>query len=124
MGAFDRHGFCRWALESLDGSFLGYTGIMPGHEGHPLGPHFEIGWRLVRKAWGQGYATEAGKAALDDAFTRIRLTEVIAYTAPDNFRSRAVMARLGMQRDPSRDFRAHDPVVGDWRGLVWFVRPA
>jgi RimJ/RimL family protein N-acetyltransferase len=121
--AFDQHGFCRWALESLEGEFLGYAGIMPSLPTHPIGPHVEIGWRLVRRAWGQGYATEAAKAVLNDGFTRVGLTEVVAYTAPDNVRSQAVMARLRLQRDPSRDFSASFDGIGFWRGLVWVARP-
>ena len=120
--AFERLGFCRWALETPDGRFVGYTGVMPAREAHPLGPHYELGWRLVRAAWGQGYATEAARAALGDVFQRIGLSEVLAYTAPDNARSQAVMARLGLQRDPERDFTASD-VETPWTGLVWVARP-
>jgi RimJ/RimL family protein N-acetyltransferase len=73
---YDQHGFCRWAVETHEGGFLGYAGVMPSRPVHPLGLHFEIGWRLVRHAWGHGYATEAARAALSDAFTRVGLTEV------------------------------------------------
>jgi RimJ/RimL family protein N-acetyltransferase len=121
---FSRFGFCRWAVESRDGRFLGYAGIMPSPEDHPLGPHFDIGWRLSRSEWGRGYATEAARAALHDVFTRVGLDEVIAYTAPDNLRSQAVMDRLCLQRDPSRDFTTHSDRVGAWHGLVWIARPA
>jgi len=77
-----------------------------------------IGWRLVRSAWGQGYATEAARAALLDAFTRVGLTEVLAYTSSDNTRSQSVMTRLGLERTPARDFSA--PYEGRmWHGLVW-----
>jgi RimJ/RimL family protein N-acetyltransferase len=51
-------------------------------------------------------------AAFADAFTRGKLTEVLAYTAPDNLRSQAVMARLKMTRDASRDFTATYPGKG------------
>ncbi|MDQ8730727.1 GNAT family N-acetyltransferase [Bradyrhizobium sp. LHD-71] len=122
--AFALHGVCRWVIESRNGELLGYAGIMPRNGDHPLGAHFDIGWRLVRAAWGQGYATEAAKAALDDAFGRVRLTEVVSYTAPDNLRSQRVMQRLGLQRDPSRDFTVDYENVGKWRGLVWVARPA
>ncbi len=117
--ALGRHGFCRWAIESREGQFLGYAGIMPSPAGHPLGPHVEIGWRLVRRAWGHGYATEAAEAALTDAFRRAGLIEVVAYTAPDNFRSQAVMVRLKLHRDPSRDFTADYDGFPAWRGMVW-----
>ena len=116
--AFQRCGFTRWAVENLEGEFLGYAGVMPSRPAHPLGSHVDIGWRLVRSAWGHGYATEAAKAALHDAFTRCGLTEVLAYTAPDNLRSQAVMARLRLRRDPSRDFSETDG-LRMWHGLVW-----
>jgi RimJ/RimL family protein N-acetyltransferase len=116
--AFHQVGFTRWAIESLQGDFLGYGGVMPSRPAHPLGPHADIGWRLVRSAWGHGYAAEAAAAALHDAFTRCGLTEVLAYTASDNLRSQAVMARLRLRRDPSRDF-SEPYSLGTWHGLVW-----
>lgn len=123
MAAFRRYGFSRWAVETRDGDFVGYAGVMPSHGDHPLGPHFEIGWRLMRHAWGKGYASEAAKAALHDAFTRGGLTEIVAYTAHDNPRSQAVMDRLRMTRDPSRDFTVSSSSVGAWHGMVWVARP-
>lgn len=119
--AYRQHGFCRWAVETKEGAFLGYTGIMPSRLDHPIGSHTEIGWRLVRHAWGRGYATEAARATLDDAFLRIGLPEVVTYTASDNLRSQAVMARLKLERDPLRDFTADYDGVKAWRGLVWEV---
>jgi RimJ/RimL family protein N-acetyltransferase len=122
VAAFERHGFCRWVLEDSRGLFLGYAGVMPSEPNHPLGPHAEIGWRLVRSAWGHGYATEAARAALVDAFARKGLAEVISYASSDNVRSQAVMGRLGLQRDSSRDFsKPHGD--GLWHGLVWVARP-
>jgi RimJ/RimL family protein N-acetyltransferase len=122
VAAFDQHGFCRWALEDRDGQFLGYTGVMPSRPGHPLGPHADIGWRLVRSAWGRGYTTEAARASLRDAFGRVGLTEVLAYTLADNVRSREVMRRLNMQCVESLDY-AEPLGAGMWRGLVWIARP-
>jgi RimJ/RimL family protein N-acetyltransferase len=119
--ALDRHGFGRWLVETHEGHFLGYAGVLPVGAAHPLGEHFEIGWRLVRRAWGHGYATEAARAALDDAFAAVRMTEILSYTAADNLRSQAVMARLGLIRDPARDFTARYP-RGEWHGLVWYAR--
>ncbi len=116
---WERHGFGRWLVETRSGEFLGYSGVMASHGDHPLGAHYEMGWRLVRPAWGKGYATEASRAALDDAFARLNLTEILAYTAPDNLRSQAVMAHLGLTRDPARDFTLMQDGAEVWRGLVW-----
>jgi RimJ/RimL family protein N-acetyltransferase len=120
--AYLSYGLCRWAIEGRHGAFLGYAGIMPSRYGHPLGAHFEIGWRLVRHAWGRGHATEAARAALDDAFVRVGLAEVMAYTSIDNLRSQKVMDRLQLLRDPSRDFTADYDSGEGWRGLVWVAR--
>jgi RimJ/RimL family protein N-acetyltransferase len=123
MATFEHHGFCRWLVEDLNQQFLGYAGVMPSRPGHPLGAHFDIGWRLVRPARGRGYATEAAKASLQDAFERVHLTEVLAYTSADNVPSQAVIKRLNMQRAASLDYS--EPVgKGTWRGLVWIARPS
>ncbi len=121
--SFAQRGLGRFVIESHEGAFLGYSGVMPVREGHPLNPNHEIGWRLMRQAWGQGYASEAAQAALHDAFTRIGLREVLAYTAPNNLRSQAVMKRLNLRRDPARDFTEMEDGFVKWRGLVWVARP-
>jgi RimJ/RimL family protein N-acetyltransferase len=121
MATFEQVGFCRWLLEDPNEQFLGYAGVMPSRFGHPLGPHFDIGWRLIRPAWGRGYATEAAKASLRDAFERVRLKEVLAYTSADNVRSQAVIGRLNMRRAASLDYS--EP-VGKRTWLVWIARPS
>jgi RimJ/RimL family protein N-acetyltransferase len=118
VAAFEQHGLCRWALQDAEGRLLGYAGIMPSRVAHPLGFHFDIGWRLARAAWGRGYATEAARAALRDGFERIGLKEVLAYTSSENVRSQAVITRLDLQRATALDYS--EPLgAGEWYGLVW-----
>ena len=100
-----REGFGLWALERLDeGRFIGFTGLArPRFEAH-FTPAVEVGWRLVHQAWGHGFATEAGRAALEFGFETVGLDEIVSFTAVGNERSRAVMQRLGMTRDAAGDF--------------------
>jgi RimJ/RimL family protein N-acetyltransferase len=121
--AWKRSGCGRMALETRNGAFLGYVGIMANGPEHPLGAHHDIGWRLVRTAWGRGYASEAARAALIDGFLRLGLKEVLAYTEQTNVRSSNLMRRLNLRRDPSRDFVAQYERIGAWRGLVWSATP-
>jgi RimJ/RimL family protein N-acetyltransferase len=105
MAAQARDGFSKWALRRRDdGAFVGWCGVSPIWPALPPAPGLEIGWRMVRAAWGHGYATEAAKAALADVFARTDADEVISFTLPTNTRSLGVMARLGLTRDASRDF--------------------
>jgi RimJ/RimL family protein N-acetyltransferase len=64
----------------------------------------EIGWRLDRPYWGQGFATEAAAAAVADGFERVGLDEIDSWTALINVRSIRVMNKLGMTHDPADDF--------------------
>ena len=100
-----QHGFCFWALESrTTGEFVGATGLLRiGYEAH-FTPAVEVGWRLGRKHWGQGFAVEAATRALRFGFEDLGLPEIVANTVPANVNSQKVMKRLGMTRDPEDDF--------------------
>jgi len=102
---FDAHGFGLWAVEvhGVD-PCIGFVGLTRVAFEAPFGPAVEIGWRLARGAWGHGYATEAARAALAFGFEDAGLDEIVSFTVPANQRSRAVMERIGLVRDPSADF--------------------
>ena len=70
-------------------------GLNPVPPGIITGEGLEIGWRLARHAWGHGFATEAGRAAVDVA-RRIGAQSVWSFTSVGNERSQAVMRRLGL----------------------------
>jgi ribosomal-protein-alanine N-acetyltransferase len=101
--AAEGHGL--WAVERRDdGRFIGFVGLAaPNFEAH-FTPAVEVGWRLAVDAWGHGFATEAARAALGFGFDRLELDEIVSFTIPANTRSRAVMERLGMTRNPDDDF--------------------
>jgi ribosomal-protein-alanine N-acetyltransferase len=102
---FEDYGYGLWAVE-LPGetSFIGCVGLLPVGDELPFAPAVEVGWRLARAHWGAGLAGEAASAAIAFAFERLRLRELVAYTAERNERSRRLMDRLGMRRDPAEDF--------------------
>ena len=70
----------------------------------PFEGEVEVGWRLGREHWGQGYASEAARAWLGHGFGTVGLGEIVAFTAVGNLRSQGVMRRIGMRHDPARDF--------------------
>lgn len=80
-----------------DGAFMGMCGLHVLHDWYP--DDIEIGWRLARAFWGQGYATEAASAWIDHGLATLGLPRVISVTDPPNMRSLAVMHRLGMVLD-------------------------
>ena len=107
----DRYGFGFWAVEiRTSGEFIGFTGLNTVDEEMPFSG-VELGWRLALPAWGHGYATEAGLAALRYGFGTVGLPEVVAVTMARNVRSQAVMRRIGMTTDPAEDF--DDPDVDE-----------
>lgn len=105
VGQFAALGFGPWALE-LPGvaPFAGFVGLVRQEFPAHFTPAVEIGWRLARPFWGQGYATEAGREVLRFADEVLALPALVSMTVPGNVRSIAVMERLGFRRDPADDF--------------------
>ena len=102
---FAEHGFGLWAIEVPGiAPFIGFAGLTWARFSAPFTPCVEVGWRLAFEHWGHGYATEAARLALDHGFGTLALSEIVSFTSATNYRSRAVMERLGMRRDPAEDF--------------------
>lgn len=102
-------GFGWWAAEVPGvAPFIGFIGLSVPDFGAPFLPPgrrvVEVGWRLAREFWGHGYATEGARECLRFGFEDLGLSEIVSFTTMENARSRAVMQRLGMTRDPADDF--------------------
>ena len=99
------HGFCKWAVEAPGlAPFIGAVGLTHVRFEASFTPAVEVAWRLHRRYWGQGYATEAARAAIDDGFNRVGLREIVSMTALVNTASMRVMQRLGMTRSIEFDY--------------------
>jgi RimJ/RimL family protein N-acetyltransferase len=102
---FQRRGFGLWAVEVIGGApFIGFIGLSVPSFDAPFMPSVELGYRLAFEYWGYGYATEGSRAAIGFGFETLGLSEIVAVTAVGNERSRRVMERLGMKRNPADDF--------------------
>ena len=92
LGHWLLRGTGSWAVEHKEtGAFVGMVGFSS-----PEGwPGFELAWILARRYWGNGYATEAARAAMDHAFTAWTKDRIISLIAPDNHASIRVAERIG-----------------------------
>lgn len=109
-----------WAAEEkASGHFVGWLHLRPG-EGHPP-EEPELGYRLRRASWGQGYAAEGGRALVDRAFERDDVHRVLAETMVVHTASRRVMDKCGMR--VVRTFHADWPyrIPGDEEGDVEYA---
>lgn len=106
MAHLAEHGFCKWAVEAPGvAPFVCAVGLTRVGFEAAFTPAVEVAWRLHRRWWGRGYATEA--AAIRDGFGRGGLEEVVAMTALGNAASIGVMERLGMKRSAEFDHPLH-----------------
>jgi RimJ/RimL family protein N-acetyltransferase len=104
---FAQYGYGYFAVEAPGvADFIGMIGLAQARYELPgFGMNWiDIGWRLARPYWSQGYALEGARAVVDYAFRDIKLQEIIAFTTPNNRRSRKLMERLGMTHHPFDDF--------------------
>lgn len=118
---YENYGFSYWAVE-VDGKFAGITGLLHSSFETPMGPHVEIGWRLMPWAWGHGYVSLAAREALRRGFDEFHLKEIFSYTTSTNEKSENVMKRIGMERCFEFDFE-HPNTPGWWgqRHIVYRI---
>jgi len=94
LGQWELRGTGNWAVvERSTGAFLGRAGMhLPERDDWP---GIEIGWAFHPRAWGKGYATEAGTASVEYAFAHHDVDALYSLILPENARSQAVAERLG-----------------------------
>lgn len=103
-----KNGFCfDPVFEKATGAFVGFVGLNKPQLSKPLpfDPCVEIGWRLHKRYWGKGYASEAAREWLRFGFEILKQDEIVAFTIPENIPSQNVMKRIGMSHDPQGDFK-------------------
>lgn len=92
-------GFCYFATDKLEnGEFIGFIGLSEKTFEADFTPCIDIGWRLKRNAWNQGFATEGAKKCLDYAFNELCLKKIYSMTPELNLRSERVMKKIGMKK--------------------------
>ena len=89
--------FGRWAaIEKKSQQFMGWFFIQPDNKDPDNTSRLELGYRLKKKYWGKGYATEVAQALIAKAFLEPEVQEIYAITMKDNLASRKVMEKCGM----------------------------
>lgn len=108
LGSYQRFpGFGVWAaIEKAGGDFLGWFSFKPRDDGRR--EDVELGYRLRRAGWGQGYATEGVWALITKGFTELGVQRVSATAYQDNRASRRVMEKAGLTL-----VRAYRPTLAD-----------
>ncbi|GAB3595569.1 GNAT family N-acetyltransferase [Angustibacter peucedani] len=124
--ANDALGLGYWAgydVRTPDGGFVGWWCLTPPDrpDQGPREGQAELGYRLVRRAWRQGFASSGAWLLLRHAFETVGLERVFAETMAVNEGSRAVMAAVGLRHE--RTFQVHfdDPLPGTDQGEVAYA---
>ena len=109
-----------WMAFGTDGHFVGLMMLPPAHgPDQPDDPGVaDLGYRLLRRYWRQGLATEASRALLRHAFATVGVRRVIAQTMAVNAASRGVMTAVGMSYVRTYFPEWEDPLPGSEEGEV------
>ncbi len=102
---YRKHGFGRLAVvEKASRQLIGFAGLKYlGDRGE-----VDLGYRLLPTHWGRGFATESGRAILQDGFTRLGLTRIIATVFPKNVASVRVLEKLGFVFEKPFEYEGHE----------------
>lgn len=107
---YKENGIGRWAvIEKETNQFIGWTGLKLITEKTNNHIHYyDMGYRLIRKYWGKGYATETAKATLKYGFDTLRLNEIYAITNIKNGASNAILKKVGLQLIETFDYHGDE----------------
>ena len=95
---FSTKGYCYFAVDKLtDESFIGFIGLSEQNYQADFTPCIDIGWRLAKTAWNNGFATERAKRCLEFGFETLHLENIYSVTPVVNTKSEEVMKKIGMQ---------------------------
>lgn len=92
------NGIGRWAaIEKETGNFIGWTGLKLVKEmtNNHIN-YYDLGYRLIRKYWGKGYATKSAMASLRYGFDTLKLSQLYACAHVDNVGSNKVLSKIGL----------------------------
>ena len=106
-----------------DEQFVGWWILEPparADQGPVMG-QAELGYRLLRRYWRQGLASEGARELLRHGFEDLRLHRVFAETMVVNQASRATMASIGMRYIRSFNLDWENPIPGDEHGEVEYA---
>lgn len=96
---FDAKGYTYFAAEILEtGELIGFVGLAYQEYKTEFTPATDIGWRLKKSAWGNGYATEGARRCIHYAFNDLKLDHVVSVCTLQNHKSENVMKKIGMKR--------------------------
>lgn len=106
--SYRTYGFGRWAMILKEtGEYLGWCGL----KYTPELDEFDIGYRLLKKFWGKGYATEAAEACLELGFNHFGMQTIVGRAMPENGASVRVLEKIGLTFFENRMTEGKEEVV-------------
>ncbi len=101
---YRQYGFGRWAVILKDSNeFIGWCGL----KYNPELDEVDLGFRLFKKYWNNGYATEAAQGCINYGFLKLGLTRIVGRAMNENKASIAVLLKLGLRYEKPIDFNGN-----------------
>lgn len=112
------HGVCRLAvIEKKSEAFIGWSGLrfIDDYTFNGKTNFYDVGYRLMPKYWGKGYATEAGKASVDFGFNTLNLKNIYGITELGNIASHKALLNIGLSY--VEDFKYKNEEILRWYSI-------
>ncbi len=95
---YKTNGIGRWAvINKSTNQFMGWSGLKYEQELREGFSYYDLGYRLIKRYWGQGFATETAMASLEYGFNTLNLKEVCAAADINNNASNIILQKIGLQ---------------------------